>query len=40
MQSTFRISVKENGLEFFDIRGYPAELMTFMVKNAGMLPQF
>lgn len=36
----FRDSVKENGLEFFDIGGHPEELMTFMVKNTGLLPQF
>ncbi|KAJ5681971.1 uncharacterized protein N7477_001911 [Penicillium maclennaniae] len=37
---TFRNPVKENGLEFFDIGGHPAELMTFMVENTGLLPQF
>ncbi|OQD89592.1 hypothetical protein PENANT_c002G04470 [Penicillium antarcticum] len=37
---TFRNSVMENGLEFFDIGGHPAELMAFMVKNTGLLPEF
>lgn len=37
---TFRNSVKENGLEFFDIGGHPQELMTYMVRNTGLLPQF
>lgn len=37
---TFRNPVKENGLEFFDIGGHPAELMSFMVENTGLLPQF
>ncbi|CAF1252645.1 unnamed protein product, partial [Didymodactylos carnosus] len=34
----FREFVKENGLEFFPLAGDPAELMTFMVKNAGLIP--
>ncbi|CAF1110989.1 unnamed protein product [Didymodactylos carnosus] len=34
----FRQFVKENGLEFFPLAGDPAELMTFMVKNAGLIP--
>lgn len=37
---TFRNFVKENGLEFFDIGGHPAQLMSFMVENTGLLPQF
>ncbi|GIJ88129.1 hypothetical protein Asppvi_007046 [Aspergillus pseudoviridinutans] len=36
----FRDMVKENGLEFFNIGGNPEELMMFMVKNAGLLPEF
>ncbi|RHZ52338.1 hypothetical protein CDV55_102067 [Aspergillus turcosus] len=36
----FRGMVKENGLEFFNIGGNPEELMMFMVKNAGLLPEF
>ncbi|KAB8222972.1 hypothetical protein BDV33DRAFT_229054 [Aspergillus novoparasiticus] len=36
----FRDMVKENGLEFFNIGGNPQELMMFMVKNAGLLPEF
>ena len=34
---TFRAFVEENGLEFFDISGDPAELMAFMVKNPGLM---
>lgn len=34
----FREFVLEDGLEFFDIGGDPAELMAFMVKNPGLLP--
>ncbi|KAG6092470.1 hypothetical protein E4U30_005397 [Claviceps sp. LM220 group G6] len=30
--------VEENGLEFFNIGGDPAELMAFMVKNPGLMP--
>lgn len=37
---SFRNPVKENGLEFFDIGGHPADLMSFMVENTGLLPQF
>ena len=36
--TTFRQFVEENGLEFFDIGGDPAELMAFMVKNPGLMP--
>ncbi|KAE8341404.1 hypothetical protein BDV24DRAFT_163538 [Aspergillus arachidicola] len=36
----FRDMVKENGLEFFNIGGNPQQLMMFMVKNAGLLPEF
>ncbi|PGH02776.1 hypothetical protein AJ79_07541 [Helicocarpus griseus UAMH5409] len=36
----FREFVQENGLEFFDIGGDPAELMAFMVKNPGLMPGF
>ena len=35
---TFRHFVEENGLEFFNIGGDPAELMAFMVKNPGLMP--
>ncbi|KAE8349545.1 hypothetical protein BDV28DRAFT_163518 [Aspergillus coremiiformis] len=34
----FREYVNETGLEFFDIGGDPAELMAFMVKNPGLMP--
>jgi len=37
---TFRNFVIENGLEFFNIGGDPAELMAFMVKNPGLMPGF
>ena len=36
--ATFKKFVEENGLEFFDIGGDPAELMAFMVKNPGLIP--
>ncbi|RHZ46605.1 glycosyltransferase [Aspergillus thermomutatus] len=36
----FRSMVRESGLEFFNIGGNPEELMMFMVKNAGLLPEF
>ncbi|CAF3045333.1 unnamed protein product [Rotaria sp. Silwood2] len=35
---TFRKFVRENGLEFFPLAGDPAELMSFMVKNSGIIP--
>ncbi|KAH9211503.1 hypothetical protein DL95DRAFT_341666 [Leptodontidium sp. 2 PMI_412] len=35
---TFKTFVEENGLEFFEIGGDPAELMAFMVKNPGLIP--
>ncbi|RAH68605.1 putative sterol glucosyltransferase [Aspergillus aculeatinus CBS 121060] len=35
----FRTFVTEHGLEFFPIGGNPAELMAFMVKNPGLIPQ-
>ena len=35
---TFKKFVEENGMEFFDIGGDPAELMAFMVKNPGLIP--
>ncbi|KAK4176126.1 family 1 putative glycosyltransferase [Triangularia setosa] len=38
--STFKNFVEENGLEFFDIGGDPAELMAFMVKHPGLMPGF
>jgi UDP:flavonoid glycosyltransferase YjiC (YdhE family) len=34
----FREFVNDGGLEFFNIGGDPAELMAFMVKNPGLLP--
>lgn len=37
---TFKTFVEENGLEFFNIGGDPAELMAFMVKNPGLMPGF
>jgi hypothetical protein len=37
---TFRNPVKENGLDFFDIGEHPAEIITFIVENTGLLPQF
>lgn len=36
--ATFKKFVEENGLEFFNIGGDPAELMAFMVKNPGLIP--
>ena len=36
--ATFQKFVEENGLEFFNIGGDPAELMAFMVKNPGLMP--
>lgn len=36
--ATFKTFVEENGLEFFNIGGDPAELMAFMVKNPGLMP--
>ncbi|KAI2620457.1 glycosyltransferase family 1 protein [Hypoxylon sp. NC1633] len=35
---TFQKFVEDNGLEFFNIGGDPAELMAFMVKNPGLMP--
>ena len=35
---TFKKFVEENGLEFYNIGGDPAELMAFMVKNPGLIP--
>ncbi|CAF3176105.1 unnamed protein product [Rotaria sp. Silwood2] len=35
---TFRKFVRGNGLEFFPLAGDPAELMSFMVKNSGIIP--
>ncbi|KAG8929704.1 hypothetical protein FRC02_005216 [Tulasnella sp. 418] len=39
---TFRAFVKESvpGIEFFSIGGDPAELMSFMVRNPGLIPGF
>jgi len=36
----FKDFVIENGLEFFSIAGDPSELMAFMVKNPGLMPDF
>ncbi|KAL9072485.1 MAG: hypothetical protein Q9157_005069 [Trypethelium eluteriae] len=36
----FKDFVKQNGLDFFNITGDPAELMAFMVKNPGLMPGF
>ncbi|KAI1384211.1 glycosyltransferase family 1 protein [Hypoxylon trugodes] len=36
--ATFQKFVEDNGLEFFNIGGDPAELMAFMVKNPGLMP--
>ncbi len=36
--TTFQKFVEDNGLEFFNIGGDPAELMAFMVKNPGLMP--
>ncbi|KAF8913387.1 hypothetical protein CPB85DRAFT_1561165 [Mucidula mucida] len=35
---TFRSFVCDNGLEFFDIGGNPQDLMSYMVKNPGLMP--
>ncbi|TFK31981.1 glycosyltransferase family 1 protein [Crucibulum laeve] len=35
---TFRSFVNENGLEFFNIGGNPQDLMSYMVKNPGLMP--
>ncbi len=35
---TFRKFVRENGLEFFPLAGDPAALMSFVVKNSGIIP--
>jgi sterol 3beta-glucosyltransferase len=35
---TFRSFVTDAGLEFFDIGGNPQELMSYMVKNPGLMP--
>ncbi|KAF4964403.1 hypothetical protein FSARC_7668 [Fusarium sarcochroum] len=36
----FQNFVLENGLEFFSIGGDPSQLMSFMVKNPGLMPGF
>ncbi|KAJ4479995.1 glycosyltransferase family 1 protein [Lentinula aciculospora] len=38
--ATFRSFVKDAGLEFFEIGGNPQELMSYMVKNPGLIPGF
>ena len=30
--------MNEHGLEFFDVGGDPQELMSYMVKNPGLMP--
>ncbi|KAG7094782.1 hypothetical protein E1B28_005597 [Marasmius oreades] len=35
---TFSSFVEDHGLEFFDIGGDPKELMSYMVKNPGLIP--
>ncbi|CAF3767725.1 unnamed protein product [Adineta steineri] len=35
---TFRSFVRKNDLEFYPLAGDPDELMSFMVKNAGLIP--
>ncbi|KAG6831244.1 hypothetical protein H0H87_005810 [Tephrocybe sp. NHM501043] len=37
---TFRSFVTDNELEFFDIGGNPQDLMSYMVKNPGLIPGF
>lgn len=37
---TFRQSVKDAGLRFFNIGGNPQELMSYMVRNPGLMPGF
>lgn len=36
----FKTFVEEHDLEFFDIGGNPEELMAFMVRNPGLLPNY
>ncbi|KAF3481144.1 uncharacterized protein GIQ15_03903 [Arthroderma uncinatum] len=36
----FKGAVEENGLEFFNIGGDPTQLMSFMVKNPGLMPGY
>ncbi|KAJ3732112.1 glycosyltransferase family 1 protein [Lentinula guzmanii] len=38
--ATFRSLVNDANLEFFDIGGNPQELMSYMVKNPGLIPGF
>jgi UDP:flavonoid glycosyltransferase YjiC (YdhE family) len=35
---SFRSFVRGNGLEFYPLAGDPSDLMSFMVKNAGIIP--
>ncbi|QRW00852.1 glycosyltransferase family 1 protein [Ceratobasidium sp. AG-Ba] len=37
---TFRSFVKKSGLRFFNIGGDPEELMSYMVRNPGLMPGF
>lgn len=38
--ATFQQFVEDNGLEFFNIGGDPAQLMAFMVRHPGLMPGF
>lgn len=38
--AVFRDFVEEHELEFFDIGGNPEELMAFMVRNPGLVPNY
>ncbi|KAG8712488.1 hypothetical protein FRC09_019814 [Ceratobasidium sp. 395] len=38
--ATFRQLVKDSGLRFFNIGGDPHELMSYMVRNPGLIPGF
>jgi hypothetical protein len=35
---TFKNFAKDSGLEFYPIRGDPAELIAYIVKNPGLIP--
>ena len=37
---TFKSFVEQHNLEFFDLQGDPKELMSYMVRNPGLLPGF
>ena len=38
--SVFKSFIQDAGLEFFDIGGDPTDLMSYMVRNPGLLPSF